>query len=472
MQKLGTTPLKRPAGMAGFTVVWAGQLISVLASSMSAFALSIWMFQKTGSATAMSLMVVSFMVPFMIVTPFSGVLVDRHNRKLMMMLSDMTAALGTVGILVFQSTGQLQFWHLYVANILFGLGNAFQWPAYSATISTMLPKELYSRANGMMSLIESGPGVFAPLLAGALMPYLGLTGILGIDVATFLLAIGALLVVHIPQPDLTVDGQAGKGTFFQEMVFGFKYIFARPSLLAYVAVVLGINTTSAFADFVLVAPLILSRSGQDTVVYGAVQTALAVGGVVGGLLMSAWAGFKRKTVTMVLGWAFFALIGNVFFGVARTPAAWIVICFVAALSFPVTSSAAQAIWQSKVAPDVQGRVFAARRTIALLTQPVMPLIAGLLADHVTEPFMRSQTSPADAARWLVGSGPGSGMSLQFVIGGVLYLAVLAVGWMIPAFRDMETLLPDHDQIEKVNPPSQENDRDSSPVEPESVQVPA
>ena len=160
----------RPTGMFGFTLVWLGQIISVLATNMSVFALTIWVFEKTGSATALGLMQVFFITPLLIITPFAGVLVDRHNRKLMMMVSDLTAGLATVSILVLQAFGVLEVWHLYAAAVFQGLGNAFQWPAYSAAISTMIPKEKYGRANGMMSLIEMGPGVLAPMLAGALLP--------------------------------------------------------------------------------------------------------------------------------------------------------------------------------------------------------------------------------------------------------------------------------------------------------------
>src|SRR5215211_5487847 len=195
--------MNRPTGMFGFTLVWLGQIISVLATNMSLFALTIWVFQKTGSATALGLMQVFFITPLLIITPLAGVLVDRHNRKLMMMVSDLTAGLATISILVLQALGMLEVWHLYVAAIFQGLGNAFQWPAYSAAISTMIPKEKYARANGMMSLIDMGPGVLAPMLAGALLPIFGLTGILSLDVATFILAILVLLFVYIPQPPHT-----------------------------------------------------------------------------------------------------------------------------------------------------------------------------------------------------------------------------------------------------------------------------
>ena len=175
------------------------------------------MYDQTKSALAMGVMQVFFITPFLLISPIAGVMVDRHNRKLMMMVSDLGAGLATVSILVLQYFGALEYWHLYVTSIVYGLGMAFQWPAYSATISVMVPKEQYGRANGMMSLIEAGPGVIAPLLAGALLPFIGLTGLLFFDVATFLIAIGALLFVHIPQPPRT----EGRSNRFKE-IFGRK----------------------------------------------------------------------------------------------------------------------------------------------------------------------------------------------------------------------------------------------------------
>src|ERR1051326_7110033 len=172
---------QRPTGMFAFTMVWLGQIISVLATNMTAFGFTIWVFEKTGSATALALMQVFFITPFLIISPLAGVMVDRYNRKLMMMVSDLLAGLATIAILLLQAFGVLQIWHLYAAAIFQGLGNAFQWPAYSAAITTMIPKEKLGRANGMMSLIDMGPGILAPMLAGALLPLIGLAGVLSID---------------------------------------------------------------------------------------------------------------------------------------------------------------------------------------------------------------------------------------------------------------------------------------------------
>jgi MFS family permease len=435
--------------MAGFSLVWLGQMISVLASNMTGFALTIWMFQETRSATAMGLMQVCFLAPFLLISPFAGAMVDRYNRKLMMMVSDLVAVTATVAILILQATGLLQFWHLYVAVVIQGLGSAFQWPAYLAAISVMVPKEQYGRANGMMSLIDSGPGVFAPILAGALLPFIGLTGILFIDVATFLVAIAALLLVTVPQPETTAEGEAGQGNLVQEAAYGFKYIFARRPLLALLSTILLLNLVQGLSGGALLAPMILSRTGDNSIALGAVESAWAVGGVLGGLLMSAWGGPKRRIRGMLLGWMVFTLFGQVLLGLGHGLNIWIPAVAIAAMSFPISQGCSNAIWQSKVAPDVQGRVFSARRFIAWAVDPIAPIMAGALADLVTEPAMQSQSWLSDTFGWLVGTGPGSGMALQYVLSGVAWIAIIAVASFVPVIRNVEDLLPDHKQSPKA-----------------------
>jgi DHA3 family macrolide efflux protein-like MFS transporter len=434
--------------MLGFTIVWAGQIVSVLASNMTYFALTIWAFEKTGSATTLGLMNTLFVLPLLLISPVAGVMVDRYNRKLMMMLSDLGAVMATLGILVLYATGQLQIWHLYVEAVLYSLGSAFQWPAYSAAISTMVPKEKYSRANGMMSLIESGPSVFSPILAGALLPVMGLMGILILDVATFFLAIAALLIVHVPQPAHTSEGRAGKGNFFKEVLYGFRYIFARRGLLGLLTFFLTTNFVNGLAISVW-APFILLRTGNDSAALGATQSAWAIGAVVGGLLVSAWGGFKRRVNSILLGESLIGVFGLVMFGLGRGVWFWMLATGLGAIFFPLVNSASQAIWQAKVAPDVQGRVFSARRMIAWLSDPITPIIAGVLADYVTEPAMQSSTGLARTFGWLVGNRPGSGIALHFVFAGLAYITIpLIVYLFVPTVRDLEDGLPDHDQVEE------------------------
>ena len=435
--------------MTGFTIVWGGQLISVLASTMTQFALTIWAYQETGSATALGIISAAFIVPFLLISPIAGVLVDRHNRKLMMMISDLTAVVPTIGILILYASGNLQIWHLYIAAAVNGLGNAFQWPAYSAAISTMVPKEQYSRANGMMSLVESVPGVLAPLLAGILLPIITLTGILTIDVITFIMAILALVAVHIPQPVRTVEGQSEQGSIFKEAAYGFKYIFARRGLLGLLTFFIVLNFVIGLSA-PIVSPFILERTNQNTAILGTVTSAYAVGAVVGGLLISLWGGFKRRMTSIFLGEVLTGLFLLLVFGLGRSLPIWIIAAVIGGI-FPIfTNGANQAIWQAKVAPDVQGRVFSARRMIAWSVGPVTPILAGLLADYVTEPAMRSQTWLARTFGWMVGNESGSGMALQFVLTGMLYMLVaVSVYLFVPHLRNLEDELPDHDQLQKA-----------------------
>ena len=350
MTPLDTMSIKRSTGMTAFIIVWLGQIVSVLASSMSHFGLTIWMYQQTESAMAMGLMQVFFITPFLLLSPIAGVMVDRYNRKLMMIVSDLAAIVATGGIFILFATGRLEFWHLYIAAALNGVGNTFQWPAYSAAISTMVPKAQYGRANGLMSLMDAGPGVLAPLLAGATLPIIGLAGILTIDVLTFFFAIGALLIVHVPQPARTAEGEQGRGSMVREAAYGFRYIFQRPSLLG-LQLVFFFGNLFFGIGYTVLAPMVLARTASNSVIFGMVESAGAIGGVAGGIAMSAWGGFKRRYHGVIVGW----LLGSIAFsmvGIGRGGSFWLPAMFLSALFSPLINTSNQALWQAKVAPDV------------------------------------------------------------------------------------------------------------------------
>jgi DHA3 family macrolide efflux protein-like MFS transporter len=439
---------KRPSGMFGFSIVWLGQIVSVLASSMSQFGLSIWMYDQTKSALAMGMMQVFYITPFLIISPIAGVMVDRYNRKMMMMVSDLAAGVATIVILILQYFGLLEYWHLYGASMIYGLGMAFQWPAYSAAISTMVPKEQYGRANGMMSLIEAGPGVIAPLLAGALLPIFKLTGLLFFDVVTFILAIGALSIVYVPQPARTEEGEQGQGSVWKEATYGFKYIFARPSLLG-LQLIFFVGNLFTGIGFTVFAPMILARTDSNTLIFGTVQTAGAIGGLVGGVIMSAWGGFKRRVNGVLIGWIWGG-IGMSILGLAGGLPIWVTGIILTSIIVPLTNGSNQAIWQAKVAPDVQGRVFSARRLIAWFTNPISPVIGGALADYILEPSMKIASPLSSTFGWLVGTGVGSGMGLLLFFCGLFSAAVGLAGYLYPAIRNAEDILPDHDALPKAD----------------------
>jgi DHA3 family macrolide efflux protein-like MFS transporter len=432
--------------MFGFTIVWFGQIISLLGTSMTGFAMTIWAYEKTNAATALALVGFFFVAPMLIASPFAGALVDRSNRKLMMMVSDIASGIASFIILILFISGHLQIWHLYITSAFQGIFQSFQWPAYSAAISTMIAKEHYGRANGMLSLADTASNIFAPILAGSLLGIIGVPGILMIDLGTFIFAISALLFVQIPQPRVTEEGRRAQGHILKEAVFGFRYILTRPSLLALQLVFLTGNFFVGIPSAVGSA-MLLANTASNEKILAYVSSAGAVGGVVGGLVMSAWGGPKRRAHGVLLGWFVSSLLGRVLMGFGRALPIWAVASFMGMFFVPIINGSNQAIWQAKVPPDLQGKVFSIRRLIAWFVSPLAMLVAGPLADKVLEPAMRNpQSSLASSLGWFIGTGPGRGMALLFILGGGLTALVGIVGYAIPILRDADSLLPDHDTL--------------------------
>jgi predicted MFS family arabinose efflux permease len=435
----------RPMGMTAFMIVAIGQAISLIGSGMTQFAITIWAWQETGQATALALAGFFGFAPVVLVSPFAGALVDRWNRKLVMMLSDLAAGVGTIIMLLLYLGGDLQIWHIYALNAFVGVFQAFQWPAFSAAISVMLPKEQYARANGMLELARSGAGILAPVLAGAMLGWAGIGLVFGVDVITCLFAIGALLVIHVPEPEVSQAGEEGRGNLWQEAGFGFRYIWKRTSLFWLQMIFFFINLTASFG-FTVLAAMILARTNDDTVVLGTVQSAGAVGGVVGSLLLSAWGGPKRRIHGVLGSIIAVSILNTTLMGLGRSLPVWAVAAFLGAVFLPLLNGSNQAIWQAKVPPDVQGRVFSVRRLIAQITVPLSMLIAGPLADYVFEPAMDPGGALAPLFGGMLGTGPGAGMAVMFLISGVLGVLVGVAGYLFPLVRDVEDRLPDHDAV--------------------------
>jgi len=430
-------------GMGVFTAIWAGQLLSLLGTGMTQFAMTIWAWQKTGQATALALVGVCAFAPVILVSPLAGAIVDRANRKLMMILSDAAAGLGTLTILFLHLSGSLEIWHLYIVVAFIGTFGAFQFPAYSSTISVLVDKSQYARASGMMSLAGSISGVFAPVAAGILLAPIGIGGILGVDLATMTAAIVILLLARIPQPTASAEGAKGRGSLFREAAYGFRYILARRGLLGLLGMFFLFNVTATFG-FTVLAPMILARTGNNSLILGSVQSAAGIGGVVGGVLLSLWGGPKRRVHGVLIGCALGGVIGLAGVGIGRSLPAWAITMFVMAMIFPTVNASSQTIWQSKVPPDLQGRVFSVRLMMAQFGSPLAMLLAGPLADRVFEPGMQSGGALARVFAPLVGTGPGAGMALMLVFAGILAMVAALAGYAYRPLRSVEATLPDHD----------------------------
>lgn len=432
----------RSSGMFTFTIVCVGQVFSLLGTAMTGFALAVWAWQITGQATALALVGFFGFAPIVLVGPVAGALVDRWNRKLTMMFSDLAAGVSTVAAFLLFITGNLQIWHLYVTNLFAAAFQAFHFPSYSAAVTTMVPKEQYGRASGMLSLSQNISGVFAPVMAALLLGIVGIAGVMVVDLMSVSIAVFILLLVRIPQPAVTEAGRKGRGSIWKESFYGFRYISERPSLLGLLLIFFGFNLISTFS-FTLLTPMILARTSNDAVVLGSVMSAAGAGGVVGSLVLSVWGGPKRKIRGVLFGLVFVGLVTSCL-GLANNLFTWMFTGFFLTFLVPVIQGSSQAIWQTKVAPDVQGRVFSARLLIAQVGAPVSMLLSGPLADRVFEPAMSSHGSLSPVFGSFVGIGSGSGMALLFVFAGVLSALTGLAGYFFKVIRNAETILPDHD----------------------------
>jgi MFS family permease len=430
--------------MRTFTLIWFGQMVSMLGSKMTAFALLTWAYQQTGQATTLALLGFFSFLPYVLVSPLAGVWVDRFDRRKVMMLADTAAGLTTVFLFVMFVTGQLQIWHIYLAELLGSACGAFHFPAYNASVTLLAPKSQHARANGMRSLGQYLAEVGAPFLAGMVLALAGIGVVMLFDLVTFVFAVSTLLLVHIPQPEVSAEGRAARGSTRQEMAFGFRYIWARKGLLGLLLIFTGINLFAALTYYGVLPSMILGRTGGDEMALASVQGAMGLGGVLGGLVVSVWGLPKRRIHAVLSGTAASFLLGDLLFATGRTLPVWILAGLLGSFFIPILVSGERAIWQAKVPPDVQGRVFAVNGMIRTAMMPLGYVLGGVLADYVFEPALAVGGSLAGTFGWLVGTGPGAGIALMFF--GTMFMGTtLCLGsYLIRAVRCVEDDLPDYD----------------------------
>jgi hypothetical protein len=449
-----SSPLETMRGMKTFLVIWFGQLISIIGSGLTGFALSVWIFEQTGQATPIALNALFFNLPRVILSPFAGSVADRYNRRLVLIVADTGAALTTLAVAIILFTGNLQVWHIYLTTAISAVFGAFQEPAYRASITMLVPKKDLARAGGIQQIGFAIQTILTPLIASLLYLSIGLRGVILIDFVTFFIAVGALLVVRIPQPKPTTEVEAGeeKQSMWQDALFGWKYLRKRPGLfglLWYYAVVNFFLSLSG----VLAIPLVLSFGAATDV--GVIQMAGGAAMLIGGLAMGVWGGPKRRLIWGVI--AAIALSGVGYFLAGLRPSTLLIgsAQFVILIFIPISAALSQAVWQKKVAPEIQGRVFAIRAMIAYLIIPLANLVAGPLADNVFEPLM--QEGGALSTTFLagvVGVGAGRGIAVIFIVSALSLWVSSGYAFANPRIRDLEEELPDAipdepEEIERV-----------------------
>ncbi|MEO1348166.1 MAG: MFS transporter [Cyanobacteria bacterium J06635_15] len=420
--------------MRTFTLIWFGQLVSTIGSYMSEFALILWAWELTGSATAIALVGFFSQLPRIPITLIAGVIVDRFNRKQLMMLGDSIAALSTVGIGILYLSGALQIWHLYLAAGLMGSFGQIQSLAYQTSISLLVPPHQLTRSNSMNSAVHYSAVILGPAIAGTLYPVIGLLGILLIDLATFGVAIALLINLSIPQPQAQPETKLE--TLFAQLTFGFRYVWQQPNLRVLLLVT---ATFWFFHDLggAVYDPMILARTNGSARVLASAGAAAGIGGITGAIALSAWGGPKRRVVGMLAGFIGAGLSKTVF-GLGRSPQVWIPAQLCSSLNFPLLGSSETALWMNHIAPEIQGRVFASNALVVQSVSAIAALLAGPLADRWFEPTMSPGSSLSKLFGPAFGTGPGIGMALLYVLCALSMTFVGISGCLISQLKALDS----------------------------------
>jgi len=371
---------KNTPSMTPFLIIFAGQAISLFGSELVQFALIWWLTQTSGSATTLAIASLVGLLPPVFLGPFAGALVDRWNRRVVMMVADGAIALATVGLAALFALGIVQVWHVYVLMFVRALGGAFHWPAMQASTTLMVPEKHLSRVAGMNQALRGITNIAMPPLGALLLTLAPLSTILAIDVVTALLAIVPLIFVHIPQPARAQREDEKSPSVWADMREGVRFVWGWRGMAILIALISLLHFLAAPA-FAL-TPIVVTRYfGLGALELAWMQSASGIGLLAGGLLLGAWGGFKRRIVTVLLG---ISLMGACLavIGIVPVTSFWVAVgaMFCTGVLASMVMGSFQAVQQAIVPPGLQGRVFALARSGMDVMSPLGMVVAGPVAD--------------------------------------------------------------------------------------------
>lgn len=364
-----------------FFTVWTGQAFSLFGSQLVQFALIWWLTQKSGSATILALATLVGMLPQIVLGPFAGAIVDRSNRRIIMIVADAGIALFTLLLIYLFAIGKIQIWHVYVVMAMRSLGGAFHYPAMSASTPLMVPEKYLTRISGMNQTLQGLMALIAPPAGAFLLGVLPTQGVLFIDVGTALLAILPLLFINIPQPVKHAE-QKEKQSLLKDLQDAFLYIRDWRSMVTIIFMALFLNFLLTPSGSLM--PLLVTKHfGKGALEFGLMESASGFGVIIGGVTLSAWGGFKRKIVTSLAGIIGIG-IGTLFVGFAPANGFLMAVVGIAVTGamIPMANGPLGALLQSVIRRDMQGRVMALINSAATAISPIGLLIAGPLSDLI------------------------------------------------------------------------------------------
>lgn len=401
-----------------YIIFWLSQSISQLGSSMTSFALILWVYKQTNSVMAVSLLTFFSYLPYIVVSIFAGTYVDTHRKKFILLWADSIACICSVTVLILLSIGKLEIPYIYIANLITGFMNGFQSPASTVAIGMLVPKEKYSMISGLNSFSNSLITVVTPMLAAFISSFLGLKGVLFIDMLSFSVAFLSLLF-FIKIPELEMDITIVKKNIIEGCMDGFKFLSEHRGLLNIISSLAMMNFFSRLTYENILAPMILSRSGGNNQTFGLVCGIIGLGGIIGGLIVSIVKLPKDNIKLIYFSAAFSFIFGDLLMGIGQNITVWIIAALAASVPIPFITAGQNVILYNSVPKEMQGRVFSVRNAIQFFTIPIGTLLGGSLADYIFEPFMRSSTKLSYILQEIVGTGNGSGMAVMFVCTGIL-----------------------------------------------------
>lgn len=398
---------------ARFFTIWTGQAISLFGSALVQFALVWWLTQKTGSATTLTTAFLIAMLPQIVLGPFAGALVDRWNRRIIMISADATIAMFSLLLAWLFATGRVEVWHIYAIMAIRSLGGAFHFPAMSASTPLMVPGEQLTRVNGLNQTLQGINGLIAPPVGALLLGFFQTQVVLLVDVGTAAMAILPLLFIPIPQPERDEEStQTVKPTLFNDIGVALRYIRSWPGLVAILAMALFLNFLLVPSGALL--PLLVTEHfRKGAIELGFLESAQGFGLIAGGVILSIWGGFKRKIATSITGIIGLGL-GIMLVGLAPANLFYLAIAGTVILGFmiPITNGPIGAILQSVIRPDMQGRIMSLVNSAATAISPLGLLLAGPLSD------------------WL-------GIRVWFWAGGLICLSIGIAAFFVPTIMDIE-----------------------------------
>ncbi|WP_276850786.1 MFS transporter [Enterocloster lavalensis] len=418
-----------------YLLFWFGGSVSQLGSAMTSFALILWTYTQTKSAMAVSLMSFCNYLPYILVSLFAGGFVDRHRKKTIMLAADSIAAICSFFVLLCWRSGELKIQYIYAVNCVIGFMNSFQIPAQSVAVGILVPKDKIARMSGMDSFSTNLVSVVSPVLASSIFAFGGLGAVIAADLLSFLFNF-ALLLIFIKIPEEL--SKAPRGASVLSGCFdGFRFLFRHKGLWYIIVTMAVLNFFSRLTYENILSPMILARSGGNSLVLGAVNMVLGAGGILGGLIISLRP-FKFSSVKLIYfsaGASF--LLGDLMMGLGKNAVWWSLAAVWASLPIPFLAAGQRMILYQMVPRELQGSVFSVRNAIQYCTIPAGLLLGGYLADFVFEPFMQSGSGASAALGQLVGLGNGSGMAVMFLCTGVLGAAFSLMAYQKKEIQDLE-----------------------------------